>query len=162
MILYRVTSQRYIDRWQDAFSGEGSFRGGGRWSSVGIRMVYASSQLSLAALEVLVHCNRQSFLETRLCIRVELADRFIQQPTQLPDDWNSIPESVTTQRLGDSWVAARSSAGLIVPSAVLPEPAQPSEYNMLLNPSYPEFLSLLQNPIVTPFDFDARITALMT
>jgi RES domain-containing protein len=162
MILFQVTSNRYVQRWQDALSGEGSFRGGGRWSSVGTRMVYTSSHLSLATLEVLVHCNRQSFLDSRLAIRFDLDDRFIQRLEHLPDDWNSIPESITTQRLGDGWVAANLAAGLIVPSATLPEGDQEDEYNVLLNPSYPNFLSLLKNVRVKGFDFDERISSLVT
>lgn len=33
----------------------GSFMAGGRWNAKGIRMLYASSTLSLACLEILVH-----------------------------------------------------------------------------------------------------------
>jgi RES domain-containing protein len=160
--LYRVTSNRYVTRWQDAFSGEGSFRGGGRWSSVGTRMVYTSTHLSLAALEVLVHCNRQSFLDSRLSIRFDLDDRYIQRLERLPEAWNSIPESINTQRLGDSWIEANSAAGLIVPSATLPQGDQEDEYNVLLNPSFPNFLNLLKNASVKAFDFDTRITSLVT
>jgi RES domain-containing protein len=160
--LYRVTSNRYVNRWQDAFSGEGSFRGGGRWSSVGTRMVYTSTHLSLASLEVLVHCSRQSFVDSRLAIRFELGDRFVQRLERLPEGWNSIPESVNTQRLGDSWVAANSAAGLIVPSATLPEGDQEDEFNVLLNPNFPNFLSLLKDAEVKAFDFDTRITTLVT
>ena len=39
----------------DAFSGEGARRGGGRWNSKGVRIVYTSESLSLATLEVMVH-----------------------------------------------------------------------------------------------------------
>jgi RES domain-containing protein len=162
MRLYRVTSNRYVTRWQDAFSGEGSYRGGGRWSSVGTRMVYTSTHLSLAALEVLVHCQRQSFLDSRLAIRFELADRYIQKLERLPDGWNSIPESIATQRLGDGWVASNTAAGLIVPSATLPEDEQEDEYNVLLNPRYPNFVNLIENVRVASFDFDKRITSLVT
>jgi RES domain-containing protein len=161
-MLYRVTSNRYLTRWQDAFLGEGSFRGGGRWSSAGTRVVYSSTHLSLATLEVLVHCNRQSYLDSRVAIRFELADKLIQRLERLPKAWNSIPESISTQRLGDSWVAANSAAGLIVPSATLPEDDQTDEFNVLLNPRYPHFLQLLKNPVLKPFDFDSRITSLVT
>ena len=40
-----------------AFSGEGAVLTGGRWNSRGVRVVYASSTLSLAVLESLVHLN---------------------------------------------------------------------------------------------------------
>jgi RES domain-containing protein len=125
-------------------------------------MVYCSTHLSLASLEVLVHCNRQSFLDSRLCIRFELSDTVIQRLERLPEEWNSLPESINTQRLGDSWIAANSAAGLIVPSATLPEGDQEAEHNVLLNSRYPSFLRLLKNPVLKSFDFDARITSLVT
>ena len=162
MILFRIAARRYEQSWREAFSGEGSFRAGGRWSSPGTRLVYASSHLSLATLEVLVHCNRASFLQSRLALRFELPDGVIEQipVDQLPEDWNSIPESVATQRIGDAWTASAAAAGLIVPSAVLPGGANLDEQNVVLNPAYPGLLDLISNVSLTAFDFDRRIAGL--
>lgn len=126
-------------------------------------MVYASTHLSLATLEVLVHCNARSFRDSRISIRCTVPDELIQRLPleELPDDWNSIPESVTTQRVGDAWVSARGAAGLIVPSATLPDGRTLEEQNVLLNPLYPDFLAHLQDPVVEVFDFDARVAALV-
>ncbi|MEK7393011.1 MAG: RES family NAD+ phosphorylase, partial [Fibrobacterota bacterium] len=52
LIAYRVVK---IKRKDDAFSGEGARRAGGRWSSKGVQAVYAASTLSLAVLEILMH-----------------------------------------------------------------------------------------------------------
>ena len=38
-----------------AFSGEGARLFGGRWNSQGVRVVYASPSLALAAIETFVH-----------------------------------------------------------------------------------------------------------
>ncbi len=161
MILYRVTSSKYINRWTDALSGEGSFRGGGRWSSVGTRMVYSSTTLSLAALEVLVHCNKQNYLASRIMIRFSLLDQFIQELAlqNLSPDWKSIPESVVTQRLGDSFIQTSSALGLIVPSATLPT-TNVEERNVLLNPNT-ELLSHLEQIEIEPFHLDQRIQKLI-
>jgi hypothetical protein len=94
-------------------------------------------------------------------IRFEIEGRLIQRLTRLPDDWQSIPESVTTQRLGDDWIQGQSSLGLIVPSATLPEGQENDEQNVLLNPLYPKFLSSIKNPVVKPFGFDGRIHRLI-
>jgi len=40
-----------------AFFSDGAARTGGRWNSRGVRMIYASSTKSLAALETLGHLN---------------------------------------------------------------------------------------------------------
>ncbi len=161
MILYRVTSQKYLSKWQDAFSGEGSFRGGGRWSSVGTRMVYCSSHLSLATLEVLVHCNKKSYLDTRLTIRFELEDSIIQTLTSLPKNWDSIPESITTQRVGDTWIKSLSSMGLIVPSATLTKGENCQEKNVLLNPQFPKFINHIKSVKTESLGFDRRIVGFL-
>ena len=48
---------RICKRAHAAFDGEGARLAGGRWNRRGTRMVYASGSLSLAALEILVHCD---------------------------------------------------------------------------------------------------------
>jgi RES domain-containing protein len=162
LILYRVTGSKHLNRWQDAFSGEGSYRAGGRWSSVGTRMVYASTALSLATLEVLVHCNKQSFLNARVMVRFELEDDRIEQlpESELPETWNSIPESVGTQKIGDAWTKQGTAIGLIVPSATLPT-LRVEERNVLLNPNLPGMLEHLQNVTMQPFSTDSRLANLL-
>ncbi len=161
-MLYRVTNAKRLTTWQDAFSGEGSYRAGGRWSSVGTRMVYASTALSLATLEVLVHCNKISFLNARVMIRFELDDAFIEQllESELPETWNSIPESVSTQKIGDAWTLQGSATGLIVPSATLPT-LHVLERNVLLNPNVPGMLEQLKKVEVQPFATDSRLVSLI-
>jgi len=51
MVLYRITSKAYV---RD-LSGTGAFLYGGRWNKKGIRMLYTSGSLSLAALEIVVN-----------------------------------------------------------------------------------------------------------
>ncbi len=46
---WRLIKAEHAD---DAFAGEGARRGGGRWNSKGVRVVYTSGSLSLATLEV--------------------------------------------------------------------------------------------------------------
>jgi len=48
---------RLCKRAHSAFDGEGSRLAGGRWNRRGTRMIYTSGSLSLAALEILVHCE---------------------------------------------------------------------------------------------------------
>lgn len=49
---FRIVKSRWAST---AFDGEGARLHGGRWNSVGTRMVYTSASRSLAALEILVH-----------------------------------------------------------------------------------------------------------
>jgi len=48
---WRIVKEKYAGT---AFDGEGAMRFGGRWNSRGVRVVYASGSISLAALETLV------------------------------------------------------------------------------------------------------------
>ena len=51
-IAWRIVQAHVADR---AFTGEGARRYGGRWNSKGFAVIYTSSSISLAILEVLVH-----------------------------------------------------------------------------------------------------------
>ncbi|MGA9671505.1 MAG: RES family NAD+ phosphorylase, partial [Terracidiphilus sp.] len=52
MLVWRLCRERYAG---EAFSGHGARLYGGRWNSAGTPMVYASSSLALAAIELFVH-----------------------------------------------------------------------------------------------------------
>ena len=52
MLVWRICKRR---RLPDAFSGIGAEAHGGRWNNKGDRVVYTSTSLSLAALELFVH-----------------------------------------------------------------------------------------------------------
>jgi len=52
IIGWRLDDKQFASTWD---SGEGSFRYGGRWSSKGVRAVYASIDPAPAILEVAVH-----------------------------------------------------------------------------------------------------------
>jgi RES domain-containing protein len=52
LVLWRLDLEIHAEAWD---SGEGSFRVGGRWSSAGVRAVYAALDPATAILEVAVH-----------------------------------------------------------------------------------------------------------
>lgn len=146
---WRVVKARHA---ATAFTGEGAARTGGRWNSRGVRMVYASETLSLAALETLVHLNPPVLLPY-VCFRIELdLDGIETLPNaDLPPDWRDEPGPVSTRRLGDRWLAEARSVALRVPSVIIP-----GESNVLLNPQHPEF-ARLRPGTAQPFSFDPRL-----
>lgn len=131
---FRITLSRYAST---AFNGEGARLNGGRWNSVGTRMVYTASSLSLATLELLVHTEDVSTLDGRYTvIPIEFDVSLVQgiNITTLPVGWNR-PETIgDTQLLGDEWIRSMSSVLLEVPSVVIQ-----TESNFLVNPGHPEF-----------------------
>jgi RES domain-containing protein len=90
---------------------------------------------SLAMLELRVHAPHP-YPRTRLRFVIEVPDDAVHEvPThELPRGWNKLPPSPASKRLGDEWLAARSSLGLLVPSVIASE-----ERNILLNPGHPRF-----------------------
>ena len=128
--------------------------GGGRWNSVGTRMVYLGSSLALAALETLVHTPRFKLLEeSYVYFEVSAADEWLLEldPTDLPADWRAAEIPKSTQRLGDAWCRERASLLLNVPSRVMPQ-----EQNTLMNPEHPDRPKLaVEGPF--KFQFDERL-----
>ena len=147
---WRLTKAEHAN---DAFAGEGARRGGGRWNSKGVRVVYASGSLSLAALEVMVHTHFYSALKYYVCIPIDFDPGLSQSITieDLSDTWKADPIPQSLKNMGDRWIYNQESVILKVPSAIIPV-----EYNYLINPSHPDFEKVV---IHSPqkFAFDPRL-----
>lgn len=148
--LWRLCRTDYIAR---AFTGEGAFRYGGRWSPRGVAVVYCAESRSLAAMEILVHqLGTEIFQHSRWSlIAADVPVALIEKPARVPTDWRALPPVADMQGFGAQWAQAGRSAALRVPSsAVL------GEFNYLLNPTHRDFPQItLHAP--EPFDFDARL-----
>ena len=150
MRVWRLCQASYA---KEALTGEGGLHAFGRWHIQGTRVVYAAATLSLAALELLVRMDRPSAPPDLVPIEIEIPDFVeVEQLTQskLPTGWDAYPAPVSTQRLGTAWPAARRTAVLQVPSAVIPR-----ESNDLLNLAHPGF-SRVRIIGRVPFSFDSR------
>ncbi len=137
------------DRVRTAMTGEGAGTYGGRWNSPGTRVVYASSSLSLAMLEIMAHLDDYATLvESYSFIPLEIPSELITVLDRKPAGWSSNPPGTASQRAGDAWVSSRESAVLSVPSVVAPE-----ERNYVLNPLHPDFGRIeVGRPRKLPFD----------
>jgi RES domain-containing protein len=137
----------------EAFSGEGARRFGGRWNSRGVPMVYSSSSLSLAAIELFVHLEPNQQPSDLVSISATLPagePARTLHPEQLPADWWT-DHYEPIRALGDQWIKEKSSLAMQVPAAPLR-----SEWNVLLNPLHPAIKKLSVDP-PQPFIFDARM-----
>jgi RES domain-containing protein len=139
--VWRVTKKKFA---AIAFSGEGAFKFGGRWNSVGTALVYTSQSLSLATLEILTGGIQISLLNSFVTIRASFDSSLVDSIpiTSLPREWCDYPYSVKTQKIGDSWVKEMKSAVLKLPSTVIK-----GEFNYLINPLHPDFKKIsLEKP----------------
>ena len=145
---------RLCKRANSAFDGEGSRLVGGRWNRRGTRMVYTSASLSLAALEILVHCDPSLLPADLVAIPADIPVSLVIEPVdegRLPSDWGRMPPPDALADLGSGWLDAARSPVLSVPSAVVP-----SERNYLLNPGHPEFTKISRGA-PEPFSLDPRL-----
>jgi RES domain-containing protein len=150
MQFWRICRLRYA---AEAASGEGARLTGGRWNSRGVRVVYASTSLALAAIETFV--NLEPNLQPNDLVSIEGTipdtleiDRLDLE--KLPARWYKTRDE-SLRHLGDDWVRASRTAAMLVPSAAIL-----GEWNVLLNPVHADFSKIsLQKP--RPFKFDLRM-----
>lgn len=151
MRIYRLCSARHQ---ATAFTGLGASLAGSRWNHRGVAVVYAAGSLSLAALECLVHFSSQTLPTDYISFEVTVPSGLTFESIDvaaLPRDWQDEDPPVTTRELGTEWVKSERSLLLRVPSAIIT-----TEFNYLLNPSHPDFASLVIGQPV-PFRFDPRL-----
>lgn len=147
---WRITKTKYA---ATAFTGEGARLYGSRWSSRGLAVAFASSSLSLATLEVLVHIKNHKPLEAYSVLTVEFDPRMVVtiDPAVLPSNWRDFPAPPGVQELGDAWLKGGESLILQVPSVIVE-----TEHNYLINPAHAEFGGIvLSDP--SPHRIDPRL-----
>ena len=148
MLVWRIARAPYT-----SLDGEAARRRGARWNSRGRSLVYTSRHASLAALELLVHVEPADVPDDLRLLGIDIPDDLepkSQSLTLLPRDWQTMPAPTSTQAIGDAWLAAGTSALLVVPSIVMQH-----EQNYLVNPAHPDArrISITSND---PFAFDPR------
>jgi RES domain-containing protein len=153
MLAYRlVQAGPYAN---NAFSGEGARRYGGRWNPKGVPAVYCSEHLSLAVLEFRV--NQACFDPNRgyVFLKAEFEDEMREALEELPVGWrkrfNDDGSPTVAQELGGKWSREQRSAILSVPSSVIEV-----ERNFIFNPLHPDFLRIrISSP--KPLELDERL-----
>jgi RES domain-containing protein len=150
MRIWRICRAPYA---AEAFSGDGARRFGGRWNSHGVPMVYCSSSLALAAIELFVHLEPNLQPDDLVSIAATLPPGEPAQtldPAKLPPEWWT-DDYEPLRALGDSWIREKTSLAMMVPSVPIR-----AEWNVLVNPLHPRISELRIEP-APPFIFDARM-----
>ena len=150
MKIWRICLERYAS---EAFSGEGARRFGGRWNSRGVPMVYASTSLALAAIELFVHLEPGQMPKDLVSIASELPEgepELRWKIAALPANWWS-DELGPMREMGDNWIRSKQSLAVLVPSVPIQQ-----EWNVLVNPLHPRIREI-KHESTQPFVFDARM-----
>ena len=140
MIIYRL--HRSV---RAAGDYTGASLAGGRWNPPGTAMLYATQQLSLACLEILVHLDK-----------AQLPPEYVWSNTKLPDDLGVLEienhPPVSDHRVtGQKWAETADELAVLVRSVVIPE-----EFNILLNPKHRHYGELVWSS-PQAFRFDPRL-----
>ncbi|MBU3680075.1 MAG: RES domain-containing protein [Candidatus Kapabacteria bacterium] len=133
MTCWRLVKER---RAENVLSGDGSRLFGGGWNHPGQSIVYASSSLSLAALEVFVHLHGHEVNLRFRAFQLSMPDNAVEVITteDLPDGWRSSPSTDECKAIGSAWALSQRSLALAVPSIIVPQ-----ETNILLSTNHPLF-----------------------
>ena len=149
--LYRVLRKIHA---KNPFNGEGAYRFGGRWSSPGVRLAYASEHQSLAMLEYFVHIDADDPPPDLVLATAEVPDDVRPEHVavgDLPSDWRENPAPRSLTRFGDEFVSGAQHVALVVPSAQAPR-----ENNWVLNPAHADFRKIAVKT-VEPLNYDERM-----
>jgi RES domain-containing protein len=130
--VHRLCAAEHGRSRREAFSGLGGLHASARWHTRGVRIVYAAQSLSLAALETLVHLKSTGDVADFASFVAEIPDKLIARPSRYPARWKT--SRSVSRNFGDAWLSAAKTPALLVPSAVSPD-----EWNVLLNPTHPDF-----------------------
>jgi len=133
-------------RQRAASDYSGSLRFAGRWNPAGTPILYASTALSLACLELLVHLSPDQIPLDYVYTAAEIPVN-----PEAHEFHGSLRDSEMTRRYGYAWVTSQSSLAVYVPSVIIPV-----EFNVLLNPLHAAFQTVKWDA-PKPFEFDPRL-----
>ncbi len=150
MDVFRLTSHQFAN----SLSGKGGALYGARWNSIGVEVIYAAANRSLAMAEVAVHFTLATLPKNFMMVTIHIPDDieiFKIDNSILPANWNTFPHPQSTQQIGDQFIAENKYCVMQIPSVVTK-----GDYNLLINPKHPLF-ETIQIIEVEKFPFDNRV-----
>lgn len=126
---------------------------GARWNPIGVRVVYTSTSLALAAVEAFVNSDPHDFPDDLIVAEAILPASFTVETLEVESVATraTVADLSATRRMGENWIRSHRSAALKVPSF-----AVEGDWNVLLNPEHPGF-GLIERLPLRPWHFDARM-----
>lgn len=150
MRVFRLSNKKYTIQ----LSGKGASKSGNRWNSKGTEIIYSVESRALAMAEVAVNLTLSSLPNHYVMIEIDIPDTVKIKELKLkdlPQNWNTHPPNISTQRIGDEFIEKIDICVLKVPSPVVP-----GDSNYLINPHHKEFKKIKIFE-VKDFPFDKRM-----
>lgn len=107
---------------------------GGRWNTIGTKMVYTASSLALARCELARHINLESIPDGFSVYEIEIPNVEYSTIKPLPKGWDNNQEPIETKIAGDKIFTNSSILGFKVPSV-----CDNLSFNYVLNPESDSF-----------------------
>lgn len=147
-----LRAYRIADRRHKILDGAGAFQFGGRWSSPGRRVIYASLSYAGAMLEKLVHAGTGSVPKNQVAVEIRVPEAVQIEEVTAADvpGWDR-PDLVASRRYGDRWLEERRTAVLVVPSVV-----SRRDRNVLISQDHAQFPLVTVSP-PEPVIWDRRL-----
>jgi RES domain-containing protein len=148
---YRVLRKAYA---RTPFDGEGAYLYGGRWSSPGNRLSYASEHQSLAMLEYFVHLDQGDPPDDLVLAVAEFPGDMKSETVEaaeLPANWRDSAAPPELARFGDEFAQRKEHCLLWVPSVLAT-----SENNCLINTMHPDYKRMIVHDL-EPLRYDSRM-----
>ena len=104
---WRIVKAKHAN---SAFDGEGARIAGGRWNRIGIPMIYTADSRALAILEITVHLSKEDLLQkyyVHMSVQFDSTLVTLLDLAEIPDDWDSLPPSESTQNIGTQWALSQ-------------------------------------------------------
>jgi len=123
-----------------------------RWNRKGNLIVYTATSRALAAIEYFVNLEPNQAPADLIMLEALVPDDQIEQLdlATLPHNWHE-SDNPECQEIGTEWLKSKRSLALKVPSV----PVR-GDWNVLLNPSHPNFVDISVTSRV-PFFYDERM-----
>lgn len=150
MKVFRLAREKYAT----PLSGKGAARYGERWNPIGIELIYAAQNRSLAMAEVAVHLTLATLPDDYMMITIDIPDDVkIKRITEedLPTEWQEFPHPASTQEIGKIFVTENKYCVALIPSVVTR-----GDFNVLINPNHKDFPKITITSL-DKFPFDRRI-----
>lgn len=149
--IYRVLRAAYA---RTPFDGEGAYLYGGRWSSPGTRLSYASEHQSLAMLEYFIHLDKDDPPDDLVLALADVPDDLKREAidaASLPANWRDSAAPPELARFGDEFAKRAETCLLLLPSVLAP-----TENNCLINPAHADYRKIVVRQ-VEPLNYDPRM-----
>jgi RES domain-containing protein len=138
LIAYRIADARHA-----IFDPTGAMLHGGRWNSIGYRVIYAAETYAGALLEVLVHSNLSHPPKNHRVVQIDIPNEISIETVRVEQiiNWDS-EDMLASQAFGDAWITSNRTAVLRVPSVI----TKGHENNLVLNTQHPQFTLIKAAP----------------